>query len=85
MIQKQKIIMCDGCGKIIPESGLHDHANRIVGVEGKLMIHLSIDADPGNNWNCGRRRTLILCPHCWKRIFRSVRRVLKLEEKGENQ
>jgi DNA-directed RNA polymerase subunit RPC12/RpoP len=81
MLKHLKFYACDRCGKQISTDEVKMHVNRIVGLDGDLMIHLSKTV-PGT-WKEKRQETMCLCPQCWARVFRAVRRALRLEEKAE--
>lgn len=79
------IYTCDLCGKTLNPNEMVNHGNRYVGMDGDLMIELSIAEEPVYNRGGRRQRTILLCPKCWAKVFRAVRRVLKLEEKAAGE
>ena len=80
MLKHLKFYACDGCGKQLCTDELQMYANRIVGIDGNIMIHISVNSGDSRY---PRQETVCLCPNCQAKVFRAVRRVLKLEEKGE--
>ena len=80
------VYTCDHCGKTLEGKDLTMHGNRYVGVDGDLMISISVSEDGVYHRSGSRQRTILLCPVCWGKVFRAVRRALKLEEQeGESK
>lgn len=78
------VYTCDLCGKILDNREMVNHGGRYVGVEGDLMIAISVSEEPVYNRGGRRKRTILLCPKCWAKVFRAVRKALKLEEQGKD-
>lgn len=77
MMSVYQIYRCDCCGKDIDDNELAIWNGRFVGTDDSLMIQISMQ-----EIGCQRPgyRTLILCPACWKRVIRQIRKTLKLPE-----
>lgn len=80
MLKHLKFYVCDCCGKQISTDEIQMYANRVVGIDGKLMIHISVNSGDSRY---PRQETVCLYPPCWAKVFRAVRRALRLEEKAE--
>lgn len=77
MLKKHNLYSCDHCGKVIPQECLTNFGNRFVGIDGDLMIHIAVKRGEYQMWKT-QYRTVLLCPKCWVKVFKAVRRVLKM-------
>ena len=82
-LAKRYVYTCDYCGKILDNKEMVNHGGRYVGIDGDLMISISVKEEGVYNRSGYRQRTILLCPKCWGKVFRAVRRALKVEEKAE--
>lgn len=72
-----QIYRCDHCGKDIDDNELKIYNGRFVGKDEKMMIQISMVV---TGYQQPRYKTLLLCPACWKKVFRQVRKTLNLPE-----
>lgn len=82
-LAKRYVYSCDYCGKILEKKEMVNHGGRYVGVDGNLMISISISEEGVYNRAGRRQRTILLCQQCWAKVFRAVRHALNAMMDGE--
>ena len=73
-----QIYICDRCGKDVPDTEVKNLDGRIVGKDESLIIYIS------KQDKLGYYQPLLLCPTCWKKVIRQVRKVLNLPPTKED-
>lgn len=73
-----QIYICDRCGKDVPDTEVRTLNGRLVGMDESLIINIAM---PDKH---GFYKSLLLCPTCWKRVIRQVRKVLNITPPKED-
>ena len=76
----KRFYACERCGKVVPEEQIRKHANRPVGFDGNLMVTLAMKTNTGFD---EMYRSVMLCPSCWDRVLRAVRKTLGMEKENK--
>ena len=73
-----QIYICDRCGKDVPDTEVKTLNGRLVGMDESLIINIAMSDKHGFY------QSLLLCPTCWKRVIRQVRKILNLPPTKED-
>ena len=78
MMAVYQTYICDRCEKDVPDTEVKILNGRPVGEDESLIIYIT------KKDKLGYYQPLVLCPACWKRVIRQIRKTLNLPDPEVN-